>query len=120
MLICRQLSKFTASAFGDDLYDSDTPENRKLLWRQDLRIVPLSAFIYLLCYLDRSNIANARIMNSETHQDLEYELNITDEDYVISLMLFLIAFAIFEVPSNYFLKTLTPSVCTPPEARGHR
>lgn len=29
---------------------------KKLLWKQDLRIVPLSAGIFLLCYLDRSNI----------------------------------------------------------------
>lgn len=29
---------------------------KALVWKQDLRIVPLSAAIYLLCYLDRSNI----------------------------------------------------------------
>jgi len=29
---------------------------KKLVWKQDLRIVPLSAAIFLLCYLDRSNI----------------------------------------------------------------
>jgi len=29
---------------------------KALVWKQDLRIVPLSAGIYLLCYLDRSNI----------------------------------------------------------------
>lgn len=101
------------SAFGDDLFDSVTPENRSLLWKQDLRIVPLSAFIYLLCYLDRSNIGNARIMNLDDGNDLESELNITDDKYIISLMLFLIAYALFEVPSNYFLKAVSPSVCTP-------
>lgn len=112
------MTKFTATAFGVDLYNSHTPENRRILWKQDLRIVPLSAFIYLLCYLDRSNIANARIMNTETNNDLLSELDLTDDDYIISLMLFLIAFAVFEVPSNYFLKLVTPSVrphrpCTP-------
>jgi hypothetical protein len=98
------------SAFGDDMFNSATPENRRLLWRQDLRIIPLSAFIYLLCYLDRSNIGNARIMNLEGGNDLETELNINDDKYIISLMLFLISFALFEVPSNYFLKLVTPSV----------
>lgn len=29
----------------------------------------------------------------------------------IALMVFLIAYAVFEVPSNYFLKKLKPSVC---------
>ena len=34
---------------------------KRLLVKQDLRIVPLSAFIYLLCSLDRSNIGNAKV-----------------------------------------------------------
>lgn len=32
---------------------------RALVWKQDLRIVPLCAGIYLLCYLDRSNIGTS-------------------------------------------------------------
>lgn len=30
-----------------------TPEDKALILKQDLRIIPLCAFIYLLCYLDR-------------------------------------------------------------------
>lgn len=33
---------------------------KALRWKQDLRVVPLAAFIYLLCYLDRSNIGKSR------------------------------------------------------------
>ena len=33
-----------------------TAADKALVWKQDLRIVPLAAGIYLLCYLDRSNI----------------------------------------------------------------
>ncbi|KAI0187491.1 major facilitator superfamily domain-containing protein [Astrocystis sublimbata] len=36
-------------------------EVRALLRRQDKRIIPLSATIYFLAYLDRSNIGNARV-----------------------------------------------------------
>ncbi|KAL4949432.1 major facilitator superfamily domain-containing protein [Aspergillus filifer] len=97
---------------------------RALVWKQDLHIVPLSAFIYLLCYLDRSNIGmlqdfildlvltdpgNARIMNSETGNDLLTETNMSSYEYTIALMVFLIAYAVFEVPSNYLLKKLKPS-----------
>lgn len=53
-------------------------------------------------------------MNTETGDDLETETNVADEQYVISLMLFLIAYALFEVPSNYYLKLMTPSVRLPP------
>jgi len=52
-------------------------------------------------------------MNLDDGNDLETELHITDDTYIISLMLFLIAYALFEVPSNYFLKAVTPSVCHP-------
>ncbi|OQD73687.1 hypothetical protein PENDEC_c014G05993 [Penicillium decumbens] len=82
---------------------------RALIWKQDLRIVPLCAGIYLLCYLDRSNIGNAKILNKNTHNDLLSETNMTSYQYTIALMVFLIAYALFEVPSNYFLKKLTPS-----------
>ncbi|KAJ6578733.1 MFS transporter [Mycena vulgaris] len=80
-----------------------------LVRKQDLRIVPLSAAIYLLCYLDRSNIGNAKILNSETHNDMLSETRMTAFQYTIALMVFLIAYAIFEVPSNYLLKKLSPS-----------
>lgn len=45
---------------SDFANDQSSPERslaeNKLVWKQDLRIVPLSAAIFLLCYLDRSNI----------------------------------------------------------------
>jgi MFS family permease len=33
----------------------------------------------------------------------------TNYEYTIALMVFLVAYAVFEVPSNYFLKKLKPS-----------
>ncbi|KAL4981997.1 hypothetical protein BDW68DRAFT_182970, partial [Aspergillus falconensis] len=98
-------------ALENSASDPDLRAREKaLIWKQDLHIVPLSAAIYLLCYLDRSNIGNARIMNSETGNDLLTETNMSSYEYTIALMVFLIAYALFEVPSNYFLKKLKPSV----------
>ncbi|KAH8694194.1 permease of the major facilitator superfamily [Talaromyces proteolyticus] len=71
--------------------------------------MPLSAFIYLLCYLDRSNIGNAKVLNASTNDDLLTETHMSNSQYTIALMVFLIAYAIFEVPSNYLLKKLRPS-----------
>jgi len=65
--------------------------------------------MYLLAYLDRSNIGNAKVMNSETNHDLMSETNMTNMQYSIALMVFLIAYTIFEVPSNTFLKRMGPS-----------
>lgn len=53
----------TVNAIDDPFSKDDSPENKALVRRMDRRIVPLSASIYLLCYLDRSNIGNARVMN---------------------------------------------------------
>ncbi|RDK40560.1 MFS general substrate transporter [Aspergillus phoenicis ATCC 13157] len=82
---------------------------KALVWKQDLRIVPLCAGIYLLCYLDRSNIGNAKILNQDTGNDLLSETHMTSYQYTVALMVFLIAYALFEVPSNYLLKKLKPS-----------
>lgn len=74
---------------------------KALVWKQDLRVVPLSAFIYLLCYLDRSNIGeqlgsrhmptgvhslifkkgNAKTLNADTGNDLVTETKITNFQY---------------------------------------
>lgn len=44
-----------------------TQIERDLIFKQDLRIIPLSAGIYLLCYLDRSNIGNAKVYQPHPH-----------------------------------------------------
>lgn len=107
-------------------YIGGTVEDKKLVRKQDMRIIPLCAFIYLLCYLDRSNIGNAKVLNSSTHNDLLSETHMTAYEYTIALMVFLIAYGsvllilwipkwkltcvrLFEVPSNALLKRLSPS-----------
>lgn len=72
------------------LSDSDV---RHLVWKQDKRIIPLCAGIYLLCYLDRSNIGNAKVLNSSTHNDLLSETGMSTYQYTIALMVFLVAYA---------------------------
>ncbi|CAG7917041.1 unnamed protein product [Penicillium olsonii] len=52
---------------------------------------------------------NAKILNADTGNDMLTETNMTSFQFTIALMVFLIAYALFEVPSNYFLKKLRPS-----------
>ncbi|UPK89512.1 hypothetical protein LCI18_000447 [Fusarium solani-melongenae] len=79
-----------------------------LVRKIDYRLLPITATIYLLCYLDRSNIGNARILNSDTGDDIMQTLSLTSHQYTIALMLFLVAYSLFEAPSNLSLKILSP------------
>ncbi|KAG2336264.1 hypothetical protein BDR05DRAFT_836487, partial [Suillus weaverae] len=48
-----------------------TPEQEKKLWRKiDMRIMPMLSLMYLLAFLDRSNIGNAKLEGLETQLDL--------------------------------------------------
>ncbi|KAI1655619.1 MFS general substrate transporter [Daldinia decipiens] len=101
--------EFSAVVAQYDTSGPITEAEKALRWKQDKRIVPLSAGIYFLCYLDRSNIGNAKIMNASTGDDLMTETGMTNFQYTISLMIFLVAYGLFEVPSNILLKKLRPS-----------
>ena len=42
----------------DQYTKSGSAEAKSLVWKQDLRILPLCSVLYLLNFLDRSNIGN--------------------------------------------------------------
>jgi hypothetical protein len=58
-----------------DDFDENTEANRKLRFQYDIRILPIGAFTYLLCYLDRSNIGwYTLIYLSTKHSNLSQEM----------------------------------------------
>ncbi|KAI0630282.1 MFS general substrate transporter [Trametes polyzona] len=91
------------------VYSVDALAERRLVRRLDLRIVPASMFLYFLCCIDRFNIGNAKILNNDAGDSLAQTLRLTEQQYLIALMVFFIAYAIFETPSNYLLKKYRPS-----------
>jgi MFS family permease len=72
--------------------------------RLDKRLLPLLCWVYLLNFLDRGNIGNARVLNSETKDDLLSQTNMTSSGYAVTVTLFSVAYAVFEVPSNWVMK----------------
>jgi hypothetical protein len=62
----------------------DTAAERKLLWKVDLHVVPPLSILFLLAFLDRVNIGNAKI------QGMTKELNMHGQDYSIALFIFFI------------------------------
>ncbi|KAJ7282851.1 MFS general substrate transporter [Mycena rebaudengoi] len=81
-----------------------TAEEERKLWRKiDLRLAPILSLMYLLSYLDRANIGNARL------QGLESQLELTGNKYNIALTMYFIPYCIFECPANLVLKKIRPS-----------
>lgn len=94
----------TVERSTDSDHDFSEKRNRKLNRRLDIRILPLCCWIYLLNFLDRGNIGNARVLNSETGDDMLQQTGMTANDYAITLTIFSLCYAIFEVPSNWVMK----------------
>lgn len=57
---------------------------------------------YLLSFLDRANIGNARLAG------MEQDLNMSGFDYNMSLTIFFVSYALFEPITNALLKLMTP------------
>lgn len=81
----------------------DPIAEKKLLRKLDLRVLPPLFVLFLLAFLDRTNIGNAKI------QGLTKDLNMVGPDYNIALFVFFIPYILLEVPSNLILKKLAPS-----------
>ncbi|KAF2242777.1 MFS general substrate transporter [Trematosphaeria pertusa] len=81
--------------------------DRKLLWKLDLKLIPWLSFLYLISFLDRTNIGNAKI------DGLQQDLGMTNGQYNATLTIFFISYSLFEPLTNVLLKKLRPSVFLP-------
>ena len=90
---------------------NDPVRNRKLNRRLDYRVLPLCCWVYLLNFLDRGNIGNSKVLNAETGDDLLQQTNMSANGYALTVTLFSLAYALFEVRSNWIMKHyVRPSV----------
>ncbi|CEJ56306.1 Putative Permease of the major facilitator superfamily [Penicillium brasilianum] len=74
-----------------------------VLRKMDLRLIPMLSILYLLAFLDRGNIGNAKI------EGLLTDLHMTGPQYNWALTVFFFTYCVFELPSNLLLKKLRPS-----------
>ncbi|KAF2034645.1 MFS general substrate transporter [Setomelanomma holmii] len=81
--------------------------DRKLLWKLDCKLVPWLSFLYLISFLDRTNIGNAKV------DGLQQDLKMTNGQYNASLTIFFVSYSVFEPLTNVLLKRLRPSVFLP-------
>ncbi|CAG7990144.1 unnamed protein product [Penicillium salamii] len=81
--------------------------DRKLLWKLDLRLVPWLSLLYLVSFLDRTNIGNAKLVG------LQDDLGMSNAQFNATLTIFFVSYSIFEPATNILLKRLRPSIFIP-------
>ncbi|KAH8647377.1 major facilitator superfamily domain-containing protein [Xylariales sp. PMI_506] len=78
-------------------------EEKRILRKVDWKILPLLSFLYLIAFVDRSNIGNAKVAGLTT------DLNMVGLQYNAAVTLFFVPYTLLEVPSNIVLKLVRPS-----------
>ncbi|KAF8994343.1 MFS general substrate transporter [Cyathus striatus] len=103
-----QIEDVNSTKAGVPIYNAHVDvsgvDERKLMRKIDIALIPWLSFLYLLSFLDRTSIGKRQLYH------LEEDLHISDNQYLLSLTIFFFSYAIFEVPSNVFLKRLRPSL----------
>ncbi len=87
----------------------DESATRKLVRKIDLTLIPFLALLYLLSFLDRTNIGNARL------DTLEKDLGLDADrlQYNDALAIFFPFYVAAEIPSNMAMKRFRPSIWIP-------
>src|ERR1700742_3872421 len=80
---------------------------RALVRKLDLTLLPALTTLYLLSFLDRSNVGNARI------EGLTTDIHMSGDQYLTGLTLYFIGYVLFEVPCNLVLKVWSPKLWFP-------
>ncbi|KAI5917585.1 MFS transporter [Camillea tinctor] len=98
-------------AEGSIVHEFNYARSKRLSRSLDARILPLCCWLYLLNFLDRGNIGNARVLNQESGDDMLQQTGMTAQGYALTVTLFSLAYTVFEVPSNWVMKHyVRPSV----------
>ncbi|ORY78227.1 major facilitator superfamily domain-containing protein [Protomyces lactucae-debilis] len=79
----------------------------KIIRKMDLRILPVMSALYLMSFLDRTNIGNARIAGMVT------DLKLRPAQYNWAVTSFFFTYFIIEAPSNLMLKKFGAKIWLP-------
>ncbi|KAF2668024.1 MFS general substrate transporter [Microthyrium microscopicum] len=82
-------------------------EERAVRRKLDWHLVPPLTLMYLLCFIDRTNIGNAKI------QGMSKDLDLSGLNYNYALTVFYIVYILVEIPSNMALKRLGANIWLP-------
>lgn len=99
-------------AHGRSLVHVDAQEEARVRLKMDLGLIPLVSLLYLLAFIDRSNIGNARLAG------LEKDLHLQGSEFNVALSIFFISYIIFEIPCNLLCKYVGPGWFIPATTLG--
>ncbi|GES78705.1 MFS general substrate transporter [Rhizophagus clarus] len=88
---------------GEEIFVENKKFEKKLLRKIDFRIMPLLTLLYLLSFLDRVNVGNAKLAH------IEHDLGLVGNQFNWCLSIFFFGYTLFEIPSNYMLIWSNPS-----------
>ncbi|KAF9891253.1 hypothetical protein FE257_004817 [Aspergillus nanangensis] len=88
-------------------YVPDTIEEKRLVRKVDLWMIPMLWWMCVLCYIDRNNIGNADAAG------MSEDLGLDSSKYSMLISIFFIAYLIMETPSNLILSRVRPSWYVP-------
>ncbi|KPM37791.1 hypothetical protein AK830_g8772 [Neonectria ditissima] len=88
-------------------YEPGGDAEKRLVRKMDMIMMPALWFMYILAYIDRQNIGNAKVAG------MDVDLSLTDDQYAMLLSIFFIGYLICEVPSNMILTRSRPSLYLP-------
>ncbi|KAI4939261.1 uncharacterized protein J4E92_000545 [Alternaria infectoria] len=98
--------KDTQSGASEEIHIDPVAE-KKLIRKLDLILSPMMVLVFLVAYLDRSNIGNAAIAG------MNEDLGLTGNRLNVAVTLFYVTYIAFEVPASILLKKLRPSRLIP-------
>lgn len=97
------------STYVPDL--NDKALERRIVRKIDTRILPFICISYLINFLDRVNLGNARTLNNDQpDSNIVKQLGLTGNSYNIAVAVFFVPYVFFEAPSNFAMKYFSPSV----------
>ena len=77
---------------------------RKIIMKTDLHVLPILFLLFLVSFIDRTNIGNAKIAG------LTDDLHMVGNQYNIAVFVFNIPYTLLDIPSNLLLRKSRPNI----------
>ncbi|KAK8041695.1 major facilitator superfamily domain-containing protein [Apiospora rasikravindrae] len=97
-------ASFVDDAGNEQQHVIDPVAERRLLRKIDLTVYPILFVVYMMSFLDRINISNAKIQGMAADLDL-----LEGNRFNIALFIYFIPYILLEVPSNMVIRKVRPS-----------